>query len=33
MSILAIGSKFTYKDKSNDDLSNVTFIFQKVNNV
>ena len=31
--IFTIGSKFTYKQKHNDDLPTVTSIFKKVNNV
>ena len=33
MCIFTLGSKFTYKGESNDDLPTVTSIFKKVNNV
>ena len=33
MCIFTLGSKFTYKGTSNDDLPTVTSIFKKVNNV
>ena len=33
MCIFTLGSKFTYKGTSNDDLPTVTSIFKKVNNI
>ena len=33
MCIFILGSKFTYTGTSNDDLTTVTSIFKKVNNV
>ena len=33
MCIFTLGSKFTYKGKTNDDLPTVTSIFKKVNNI
>ena len=33
MCIITLGSKFTYKRKTNDDLPKVKSIFKKVNNI